>query len=213
MFYRVLKETCRPIQPASKFLCVKLVVFVSFWKAVLNVLLVTSEKRTWEWHSAEAVAIGLQGFITCIEMFFVATAHHYMFSESDKDNLEEEDPNITIMNAPPLFQRPPPSAPPGPPDGVLGMSVLDPRKELQDKISALKQQIELDEVHQDLTNQLQELKTRKTSQEGKATREKSPWGPRVPQRRVQRHPLPSSFSSAADSPEEGDAELSLYQRP
>ena len=83
MFYRVLKETCRPIHTASKFLCVKLVVFVSFWKAVLNVLLVTSEKRTWEWQSAEAVAIGLQGFITCIEMFFVAIAYHFTFSEPE----------------------------------------------------------------------------------------------------------------------------------
>lgn len=84
LFYKVLKEELSPIQPVGKFLCVKLVVFVSFWQAVLIALLVKlgviSEKRTWEWQSAEAVATGLQDFIICIEMFFAAIAHHYTFS-------------------------------------------------------------------------------------------------------------------------------------
>ncbi|XP_021026529.1 transmembrane protein 184C [Mus caroli] len=84
LFYKVLKEELSPIQPVGKFLCVKLVVFVSFWQAVLIALLVKvgviSERRTWEWQSAEAVATGLQDFIICIEMFFAAIAHHYTFS-------------------------------------------------------------------------------------------------------------------------------------
>ncbi|XP_041519698.1 transmembrane protein 184C-like [Microtus oregoni] len=84
LFYNVLKEELSPIQPFGKFLCVKLVVFLSFWQAVLIALLVKvgviSEKRTWEWQSAEAVATGLQDFIICIEMFFAAIAHHYSFS-------------------------------------------------------------------------------------------------------------------------------------
>lgn len=84
LFYKVLKEELSPIKPVGKFLCVKLVVFVSFWQAVLIALLVKvgviSEKRTWEWQSAEAVATGLQDFIICIEMFFAAIAHHYTFS-------------------------------------------------------------------------------------------------------------------------------------
>lgn len=84
LFYKVLKEELSPIKPVGKFLCVKLVVFVSFWQAVLIALLVKvgviSEKRTWEWQSAEAVATGLQDFIICIEMFLAAIAHHYSFS-------------------------------------------------------------------------------------------------------------------------------------
>ncbi|XP_028638639.1 transmembrane protein 184C isoform X2 [Grammomys surdaster] len=84
LFYKVLKEELSPIQPVGKFLCVKLVVFVSFWQAALIALLVKvgviSERRTWEWQSAEAVATGLQDFIICIEMFFAAIAHHYTFS-------------------------------------------------------------------------------------------------------------------------------------
>ncbi|XP_037062362.1 transmembrane protein 184C-like [Peromyscus leucopus] len=84
LFYEVLKEELSPIQPLGKFLCVKLVVFASFVQAGLIALLVKvgviSEKHTWEWQSAEAVATGLQDFMMCIEMLFVAIAHLYSFS-------------------------------------------------------------------------------------------------------------------------------------
>ncbi|CAL1582145.1 unnamed protein product [Knipowitschia caucasica] len=84
LLYRALKEELTPIRPVGKFLCVKLVVFVSFWQAVLIAILVKvgviSDKRTWDWESVEAVATGLQDFIICIEMFLAAIAHHYTFS-------------------------------------------------------------------------------------------------------------------------------------
>ncbi|XP_006770218.1 PREDICTED: transmembrane protein 184C [Myotis davidii] len=59
LFYKVLKEELSPLQPVGKFLCVKLVVFVSFWQAVV---------------------IAFFDFIICIEMFLAAIAHHYTFS-------------------------------------------------------------------------------------------------------------------------------------
>ncbi|XP_058049928.1 transmembrane protein 184C isoform X2 [Ahaetulla prasina] len=84
LFYKVLREELNPIRPVGKFLCVKMVVFVSFWQAVLIAILVKvgviSEKHTWEWQSVEAVATGLQDFIICVEMFFAAIAHHYSFT-------------------------------------------------------------------------------------------------------------------------------------
>nr|XP_033796197.1 transmembrane protein 184C isoform X2 [Geotrypetes seraphini] len=84
LFYQALKEELRPLQPVGKFLCVKMVVFVSFWQAVVIALLVKvgviSEEQTWEWKSVEAVATGLQDFIICVEMFFAAIAHHFSFS-------------------------------------------------------------------------------------------------------------------------------------
>uniref|UniRef100_A0AAQ5XLX2 Transmembrane protein 184C n=2 Tax=Amphiprion ocellaris TaxID=80972 RepID=A0AAQ5XLX2_AMPOC len=84
LFYRALREELSPIKPVGKFLCVKMVVFVSFWQAVLIALLVKvgiiSEKRTWDWQSVEAVATGLQDFIICVEMFLAAIAHHFSFT-------------------------------------------------------------------------------------------------------------------------------------
>lgn len=84
LFYRALREELSPIKPVGKFLCVKMVVFVSFWQAVFIALLVKvgiiSEKRTWDWQSVEAVATGLQDFIICVEMFLAAIAHHFSFT-------------------------------------------------------------------------------------------------------------------------------------
>ncbi|XP_073460836.1 transmembrane protein 184C [Aquarana catesbeiana] len=84
LFYIVLKEELNPIQPVGKFLCVKLVVFVSFWQAVLIALMVKvgiiSDKHTWDWKSVKDVATGLQDFVICVEMFLAAIAHHLSFS-------------------------------------------------------------------------------------------------------------------------------------
>ncbi|XP_055964144.1 transmembrane protein 184C-like [Sorex fumeus] len=84
IFHKALKEELRPIQAIGKFLCVKLVVFVTFWQAVLIALLVKfgviSQNSTWEWQTEETVATGLQDFIICIEMFIAAIVHHYTFS-------------------------------------------------------------------------------------------------------------------------------------
>ncbi|KAG8592361.1 hypothetical protein GDO81_000474 [Engystomops pustulosus] len=84
LFYKVLKEELNPIQPVGKFLCVKMVVFVSFWQAVLIALMVKvgiiSENNTWEWKNVKDVATGLQDFVICVEMFLAAIAHHFSFS-------------------------------------------------------------------------------------------------------------------------------------
>ncbi|XP_069600143.1 transmembrane protein 184C [Ranitomeya imitator] len=84
LFYKVLKEELNPIQPVGKFLCVKMVVFVSFWQAVLIALMVKvgiiSDKHTWEWKNVKDVATGLQDFVICVEMFLAAIAHHFSFS-------------------------------------------------------------------------------------------------------------------------------------
>lgn len=84
LFYKALRKELSPIKPVGKFLCVKLVVFVSFWQAAFIALLVKmgviSENHTWEWNSVEAVATGLQDFIICVEMFLAAIAHHYSFT-------------------------------------------------------------------------------------------------------------------------------------
>uniref|UniRef100_A0A6I8QWB6 Transmembrane protein 184C n=1 Tax=Xenopus tropicalis TaxID=8364 RepID=A0A6I8QWB6_XENTR len=82
LFYKVLKEELNPIQPVGKFLCVKMVVFVSFWQAVFIAILVKAGviSNTWEWKKVQDVATGLQDFIICVEMFLAAVAHHFSFT-------------------------------------------------------------------------------------------------------------------------------------
>ncbi|XP_041519270.1 transmembrane protein 184C-like [Microtus oregoni] len=80
----MLKEELRGLKPVGKFICIKLVVWLSFLQAaIITVLLkvgIISETLTKEWQSPEATAIGLQDFITSVEMLFAAFGNHYFFS-------------------------------------------------------------------------------------------------------------------------------------
>ncbi|XP_064607932.1 transmembrane protein 184C-like [Liolophura sinensis] len=84
MFYRGTKEELKPIRPVPKFMCVKAVVFLSFWQAVVIAALVKfgviSAEKTWVFYTVKDVATGIQDFLICIEMFLAALAHYFSFS-------------------------------------------------------------------------------------------------------------------------------------
>ncbi|KAF7233023.1 hypothetical protein EG68_08955 [Paragonimus skrjabini miyazakii] len=84
LFYQCTKEELRPMSPVSKFLCVKFVVFMSFWQSILIFILavtgVFKDVKIWEMHDVKSIGIVLQNFAICIEMFFAALAHHFSFS-------------------------------------------------------------------------------------------------------------------------------------
>ncbi|KAL5012433.1 hypothetical protein ScPMuIL_010984 [Solemya velum] len=85
LFYRATKEELAPIRPIPKFLCVKFVVFFSFWQSVFIAALVKLNaipvSGTWVfYHNIHEVATGLQDFCICVEMFLAAVGHYYSFS-------------------------------------------------------------------------------------------------------------------------------------
>ncbi|XP_044175007.1 transmembrane protein 184C-like [Acropora millepora] len=96
LFYKATHEELKSIKPFGKFLCIKLVVFASFWQGVLIAILVKvgiiSSKHSWDFYTVEDVANGIQNFIVCIEMFVFAIAHYYVFSH---------DPYIDRCSPPP----------------------------------------------------------------------------------------------------------------
>ncbi|KAL7306845.1 hypothetical protein TKK_0001006 [Trichogramma kaykai] len=85
LFYRANKEALKPMNPVGKFLCIKAVVFFSFFQGVIIAFLVyfdvistifdTDDKA-----DIKNIASKLQDFLICIEMFLAAVAHHYSFS-------------------------------------------------------------------------------------------------------------------------------------
>lgn len=80
LFYLALGAHLAPYNPVPKFLCIKAVLFLSFWQSVVLAFLsrfqILHEIGSW---SVENVQTGIQNVLICFEMCFVALAHHRAF--------------------------------------------------------------------------------------------------------------------------------------
>ncbi|KAG2436373.1 hypothetical protein HXX76_006680 [Chlamydomonas incerta] len=86
MLYTAMHQELAPIRPLSKFLCIKAVVFVTFWQSIAIAILVYAgvlRKESWTTYDKVNVATGIQDFLICIEMFLAALAHAYAFPPRD----------------------------------------------------------------------------------------------------------------------------------
>ncbi len=85
MLYRATHTELAGIKVLSKFLCVKGVVFFTYWQGVavaigIRVRAIQSVIKPHGHDSEAELATRLQNFITCVEMLFFALAHSYAFS-------------------------------------------------------------------------------------------------------------------------------------
>ncbi|XP_008553391.1 transmembrane protein 184C [Microplitis demolitor] len=85
LFYRANSESLKPMKPIGKFLCIKAVVFFSFFQGVLIAMLVyfgviSNIFKTDDTDDIRHISSKLQDFLICIEMFLAAVAHHFSFS-------------------------------------------------------------------------------------------------------------------------------------
>ena len=83
MLYHVVYEDAKPIRPLAKFLCVKAVVFFSFWQAIVIAILVKVGAAQSVLSNEDGVAEAAQDYLICFEMFVAAIAHTYAFSASE----------------------------------------------------------------------------------------------------------------------------------
>lgn len=81
MFYHAAEEVLRPHHPLPKFLCVKAVVFFSFWQGIaLSIAVQLGVLTDIEGFTAHEQATGLQDFLICLEMVIASIAHYFVFS-------------------------------------------------------------------------------------------------------------------------------------
>lgn len=98
LFYKANQDALAHIKPVRKLLCVKAIVFFSFWQSCAIAVLVhvdfISQDQQWTSYSVESVATGLQEFLICVEMFFAAFAHMYAFSHHEYKDPEKQKQSI-----------------------------------------------------------------------------------------------------------------------
>lgn len=87
-FYQGLKDFLEGKHALPKFLCIKAVIFLSFWQGVVIAILDSVHVLPkFDYWTAEEAATGLQDLLICIEMLLVAFAHKFCFG-SDEYSLE-----------------------------------------------------------------------------------------------------------------------------
>lgn len=92
LFYIVTKDELLPYRPLGKFLCVKGVVFFTFFQSILINVAASLTRNIREiqggednkdsWTESE-IAKGLQDYLICIEMFIFAIAFNFAFTHKD----------------------------------------------------------------------------------------------------------------------------------
>lgn len=79
VFFYATKKDLVKFRPLPKFLCVKAIIFFSFWQGVVVALLVFAGVIP----EAEHISVAIQDFLVCIEMVPFAIAHSFSFSYED----------------------------------------------------------------------------------------------------------------------------------
>ena len=80
LFYHATKHDLERIRPLAKFLCVKLIVFATYWQSVvLSLLVLLGRFPSTPQSSSSSLSSGLQNFLICIEMCVASCGHMYAF--------------------------------------------------------------------------------------------------------------------------------------
>jgi hypothetical protein len=85
LFWVCMHDDLKPFRPVPKFLCIKLIIFASYWQGFFLSILVWlgAIPDQVEGYTPDNLAAAIQDFLICIEMPAFAIAHWYAFSWHD----------------------------------------------------------------------------------------------------------------------------------
>ena len=81
LFYLALHDFLAPYNPTLKFICIKSVLFLSFWQGVVVAGFAQFNLLQGFWiYTTDDVETGIQNLLLCFEMLLAAIAHRWAFS-------------------------------------------------------------------------------------------------------------------------------------
>ncbi|KAI0339234.1 DUF300-domain-containing protein [Trametopsis cervina] len=85
IFWMCVNDDLKPFRPMPKFLCVKGILFFSFWQSIFISILVAAGaiKKLGPYTDNEHISLALTDALVCLEMPLFAIAHQYAFSTRD----------------------------------------------------------------------------------------------------------------------------------
>lgn len=87
LFYYTCKKDLESYRPLPKFICVKMIIFLTFWQGMIVAFLVKLGFITGnETYSTNNMALAIQDLLITLEMPFFAIYHAYAFPWTDYDD-------------------------------------------------------------------------------------------------------------------------------
>ena len=85
MFWVCMSQDLKPFRPMPKFLCIKLIIFASYWQGFFLSILqfLGAIPNHFAGYTADNLAAAIQDTLICFEMPLFAAAHWYAFSWHD----------------------------------------------------------------------------------------------------------------------------------
>ncbi|KAM0786991.1 hypothetical protein ACM66B_002409 [Microbotryomycetes sp. NB124-2] len=83
MLWVATHEDLKPFRPVPKFLCVKGIIFFSFWQGFAVSILVAAKVLRSDRYDTEMLSLAVQDTLMCLEMPLFAFLHLYAFSYTD----------------------------------------------------------------------------------------------------------------------------------
>lgn len=84
IFWKILWNDLKPFNPMGKFLCVKLIIFASYWQgvilAILNFSGVLPGASSQDENGAPNIGVSIQNTLLCVELIGFAIGHWFSFS-------------------------------------------------------------------------------------------------------------------------------------
>lgn len=101
MFWVIMSKDLQPFRPMPKFLCIKLIIFASYWQGFFISILVAlgAIPDDVEGYTPDNLAAAIQDALICCEMPFFAIAHWYAFSWHDYADVTISSARMPVLYA------------------------------------------------------------------------------------------------------------------